>query len=166
MSTSYCVMKEWKMINLKLGETNVKMNQSACPERGTTKRNYHLSFLHHTVRHRHADHCSMQDACQIWTYNHGQKSWESCIDRTLFNTREILSARYWHCTSLPPPPTPRTVLKPSRHNSFDLSTLYWVGRGKGTWICKNTALLFTRKLVKLIELKLRSDCPKEFCPWL
>ena len=35
----------------------------------------------------------------------------------------------------PLPPTPQTVLKPSRHNSFDLSTLYWVGRGEGTWIC-------------------------------
>ena len=42
----------------------------------------------------------------------------------------------------PPPPTPQTVLKPSRHNSFDLSTLYWVRRGEGTWICKKTALLF------------------------
>ena len=61
-------------------------------------------------------------------------------------------------------PTPQTVLKPSRHNSFDLSTLYWVGRGEGTWICKKTALLFATELVKRIELKLRSDCPKDFCP--
>ena len=59
----------------------------------------------------------------------------------------------------PPSPTPQTVLKPSRHNSFDLSTLYWVGRGEGTWICKKTALLFATELVKRIELKLRSDCP-------
>ena len=59
----------------------------------------------------------------------------------------------------PLPPTPQTVLKLSRHNSFDLSTLYWVGRGEGTWICKNTALLFATELVKRIELKLRSDCP-------
>ena len=65
-----------------------------------------------------------------------------------------------------PFPTPQTVLKPSRHNSFDLSTLYWVGRGEETWICKKTALLFATELVKRIELKLRSDCPKDFCPWL
>ena len=62
-----------------------------------------------------------------------------------------------------PSPTPQTVLKPSRHNSFDLSTLYWVGRGEGTWICKKTALLFATELVKRLELKLRSDCPKDFC---
>ena len=67
-------------------------------------------------------------------------------------------------SSLPPPPTPQTVLKRSRHNSFDLSTLYWVGRGEGTWICKKTALLFATELVKRIELKLRSDCPKDFGP--
>ena len=78
-------------------------------------------------------------------YNHGQKSWDSK-----------------YCC--PPPPTPQTVLKPSRHNSFDLSTLYWVGRGEGTWICKKTALLFATELVKCIDLKLRSDCPKDFCP--
>ena len=53
----------------------------------------------------------------------------------------------------PLPPTPQTVLKLSRHNSFDLSTLYWVGRGEGTWICKKTALLFASELVKRIELK-------------
>ena len=64
----------------------------------------------------------------------------------------------------PLPPPQQTVLKPSRHNSFDLSTLYWVGRGEGTWICKKTALLFATELVKRIELKLRSDCPKDFCP--
>ena len=63
-----------------------------------------------------------------------------------------------------PPPTPQTVLKSSRDNSFDLSTLYWVGRVEGTWICKKTALLFATELVKRIELKLRSDCPKDFCP--
>ena len=59
-------------------------------------------------------------------------------------------------------PTPQTVLKPSRHNSFDLSTLYWMGRGDGTWICKKTALLSATELVKRTELKLRSDCPKDF----
>ena len=64
----------------------------------------------------------------------------------------------------PLPPPQQTVLKPSRHNSFDLSTLYWVGRGEGTWIFKKTALLFATELVKRIELKLRSDCPKDFCP--
>ena len=53
------------------------------------------------------------------------------------------------------------MLKPSRHNSFDLSALYWVGRGEGTWIFKKTALLFATELVKRIELKLRSDCPKD-----
>ena len=60
-----------------------------------------------------------------------------------------------------PSPTPQTMLKPSRHNSFDLSALYWVGRGEGTWIFKKTALLFETELVKRIELKLRSDCPKD-----
>ena len=53
------------------------------------------------------------------------------------------------------------MLKPSRHNSFDLSALYWVGRGEGKWIFKKTALLFETELVKRIELKLRSDCPKD-----
>ena len=97
------------------------------------------------------------------------------LDRSLGTVvqieRFLTHAKFYPCATdtvrpYPLPPTPRTVLKPSRHNSFDLSTLYWVGRGKGTWICKNTALLFTRKLVKRIELKLRSDCPNEFCPWL
>ena len=55
------------------------------------------------------------------------------------------------------------VLKPPRHNYFDLSTLYWVGKGEGTWICKMTALVFTTLLVKRIELKLYSDCLKDFC---
>ena len=45
----------------------------------------------------------------------------------------------------PLPPTPQTVLKLSRHNSFDISTLYWVGREEGTWIWKKTALLFCDK---------------------
>lgn len=53
----------------------------------------------------------------------------------------------------PPTPTLRTQLKLSRHNSFDLSTLYWVEKGQGTWICKMTALLFTMLLVK------RMICP-------
>ena len=35
MSMSYCVVKELKMVNFKLGETNAKMNYSACHERGT-----------------------------------------------------------------------------------------------------------------------------------
>ena len=37
-----------------------------------------------------------------------------------------------------------------------------MGRGEGTWICKKTALLFATELVKRTELKLRSDCPKDF----
>ena len=56
----------------------------------------------------------------------------------------------------PLPPTPQTVLKLSRHNSFDLSTLYWVGRGEGGG---DMDLFFATELVKRIELKLRSDCP-------
>ena len=32
------MVKEWKMVNFKLGETNVKMNLSACYERGTKKK--------------------------------------------------------------------------------------------------------------------------------
>ena len=47
---------------------------------------------------------------------------------------KFISTRVLHCTSPPPPPTPRTVLKPSRQNFFDLSTLYWVGKGEGLWI--------------------------------
>ena len=31
-------LKKWKMVNLKLGETNVKMKWSACHERGTKKK--------------------------------------------------------------------------------------------------------------------------------
>ena len=65
---------------------------------------------------------------------------------------------------LPPTPTPPTVLKPSKHNSFDLSTLYWMGNGEVTWICKMTPLLFTTLLVIHIELQLCSDCPKDFSP--
>ena len=37
MSMSYCVMKERKMVNFKLGETNVKMKEPACYERGTKR---------------------------------------------------------------------------------------------------------------------------------
>ena len=33
----YCVVKEWKMVNFKLGESNVKM-KSACHERRTKKK--------------------------------------------------------------------------------------------------------------------------------
>ena len=36
MSMSYCVVKEWKMVNFKLGESNVKV-KSACHEHGTKK---------------------------------------------------------------------------------------------------------------------------------
>ena len=41
---------------------------------------------------------------------------------------------------------------------------------EGTWICKKIALLFATELVKGVELKLRSDCPKDFvhdcrCNW-
>ena len=57
---------------------------------------------------------------------------------------------------LPPTPTPPTVLKPS--------TLYWMGKGEVTWICKMTPLLFTTLLVIHIGLQLCSDCPKDFSP--
>ena len=36
MSVLYCVVKEWKMVNFKLGESNVKM-KSTCHERGPKK---------------------------------------------------------------------------------------------------------------------------------
>ena len=58
------------------------------------------------------------------------------------------------------------MLKPSRHNFFDLSTLYWVRKGEGLWIFKMTALLFRTVRVIHIELLLCSYCPKEFCPGL
>ena len=32
------MMKEWKMVDLKLGETKVKMKSSACHERGAKKK--------------------------------------------------------------------------------------------------------------------------------
>ena len=91
-----------------------------------------------------------------------QSCWDSCTVQTLFNTRWIyirgLLALYV--------PTPRTVLKPSRHNFFDLSTLYWVGKGKGLWIFKMISLRFRTVLVIHIELLLCSYCPKDFCPGL
>ena len=37
MSMTQCVVKEWKMVNFKLSETNVKMKCSACHEHGTKK---------------------------------------------------------------------------------------------------------------------------------
>ena len=67
------------MVNFKLGERNVKVNKSACHERGTCwlipfhisfteLKIYHLSFFHHTQYDIDtADSCSMQDAFQIWT---------------------------------------------------------------------------------------------------
>ena len=58
------------------------------------------------------------------------------------------------------------MLKPSGHNFFDLSTLYWVGKGEGSWIFKMIVLLFRTVLVIHIELLLCSYCPKEFCPGL
>ena len=76
------------------------------------------------------------------TYNHGQKCWDSYTVRTLFNAREIVAACYKHSTSLPCPPTPGAMLKPWRHNSCDVSTLYWVGKGEGTCISNMTALFF------------------------
>ena len=82
-------------------------------------------------------------------YNHREKSWDSCTVRTLFNTGEIISAHFQQSTSLSPSPTPQTVLKLSRHNSFDLSTLYWVGRGEGTWKSKKTALLLRHNLLNV-----------------
>ena len=36
-------------------------------------------------------------------YNPGQKCWDSCTVQTLLITGKIVSARYYHCTSLPPP---------------------------------------------------------------
>ena len=60
----------------------------------------------------------------------------------------------------------QTVLKPSRHNFFDLSTLYWVRKGEGLWIFKMTALLFRTVRVMHIELLLNSYCLKDFCPGL
>ena len=38
------------------------------------------------------------------------------------------------------------------------------GGGEGTWICEKTALLFATGLVERTELKLRSECPNDFCP--
>ena len=81
-----------------------------------------------------------------------------------FLTRNCIRALLTLYVPTPSPPHHKTVLKPSRHNSFDLSTVFWVGRGEETWICKKTALLFATELVKRIELKLRSDCPKDVCP--
>ena len=62
----------------------------------------------------------------------------------------------------PLPTTAQTVLKRSKHNSFDLLTLYWAGRGEGTWIRKNTALLFATELVKFIELSCVLSVPSTF----
>ena len=43
MSMSQCVVKEWKMVNFKLGETNVKMKWSACHEHKTKKKSESLT---------------------------------------------------------------------------------------------------------------------------
>ena len=40
----------------------------------------------------------------------------------------------------------------------------YVGKGEGALIFKITALLFLTLLVKHVELKFRSDCPKDFWP--
>ena len=87
------------------------------------------------------------------------------FERSLIYTK-FISARYLHCTSPPPPPTPLTVLKPSRQNFFDLSTLYWVGKGEGLWIFYMKALLFRTVLVIHVELLLCSYFNKDFCPGL
>ena len=75
---------------------------------------------------------------------------------------KFTSTRYLHCTS----PPHLQCRKPSRHNFFDLSTLYWVGKGEGLCIFKMIALLFRTVLVMHIELLLCSYCPKDFCPGL
>ena len=38
--------------------------------------------------------CFFRDDNTLFFYNHGQTSWDSCTVRTLFNTREIVPARY------------------------------------------------------------------------
>ena len=75
---------------------------------------------------------------------------------------KFIFARYLHCTS----PPHLQYWKPSRHNFFDLSTLYWVGKGEGLWIFKMIALLFRTVFVMHIGLLLCSYCPKDFCPGL
>jgi len=40
---SHCMEKEWKMVNFKLGETNVKTKWSVCHERGTKKKSESVS---------------------------------------------------------------------------------------------------------------------------
>ena len=58
------------------------------------------------------------------------------------------------------------MLKPSRHNFFDRSTLYLVRKGERLWVFKMIALPFRTVLVIHIELLLYSYCPKDFCPGL
>ena len=58
------------------------------------------------------------------------------------------------------------MLKPSRHNFFDRSTLYLVRKGERLWVFKIIALPFRTVVVIHIELLLYSYCPKDFCPGL
>ena len=54
-------------------------------------------------------------------YNHGQKSWDTCLSGAFSN--------YSHRCN-PAPLTPQTMLDPCLQNFFGLSALYRVGRGR------------------------------------
>ena len=79
-----------------------------------------------------------------------EKSLGTVVQFERFLTQAKLYPRTFNTVRpYPLPPTPQTVLKLSRHNSFDLSTLYWVGRGEGTWKSKKTALLLRHNLLNV-----------------
>ena len=59
-----------------------------------------------------------------------------------------------------PPKNIFSLFKHSKNCVFWVIFQHCIRWGGG----KKTALLFVRELVKRIELKLRSDCPKDFCP--
>ena len=73
-------------------------------------------------------------------YNHGEKCWDSCTVRTLFNTREIVprAATLYVPTPYHHPTDSVETVKAQFLWSFNIV----LGEeGEWTWICKKTALL-------------------------
>ena len=88
---------------------------------------------------------------EFWTYNHGQKSWDTFA----------FLGRFPIHTGPTPSLTSKTVLHACIQNFFRVSTLYWVGGGR-------TASMhcFKRKPRNDRKIWIFQYCPKDFSPGL
>ena len=86
----------------------------------------------------------------------------------LFNTCEIVSARYQHYTFLTPTPYPHPMDSVETIKAQFLWSLNIAlgEEGGGDMDLKKDSTAFYDITCESIELKLCYDCPKDFCPWL